>query len=265
MSSSKASYSFSFGRLAVILAGILVSFSGEIVAPVSANASEEGASPTKVLVVTGVDYPGHKWRKTGPAIRDLLQKHSDIEARLVDDPGVLATELIFDYDTLVIHFKNYDPIFQQKKAQSNLTRFVDDGGGLVFFHFSCGAFEDWEAFVTVAGRTWDKEKRPHDPRGPFKVHYVDREHPITKGLKDFEITDELYTCLGGDVPIRVLATATSKVDQQDYPIAFVLRRGKGRVFHTVLGHDVKALESKGLAPLMHRACLWTADRLSAAD
>jgi type 1 glutamine amidotransferase len=226
-----------------------------------AEEDENASFPVKVLVVTGIDYSGHHWRKTGPALRDLLQKHSEIEARLVDDPGVLATDLIFTYDVLVMHFKNYNPVFRQEKAQENLGRFVEEGGGLVFFHFSCGAFEDWEGFVSLAGRTWDQEKRPHDPRGKFTVNIVDREHPITKNLDDFEMTDELYTCLGGDVPIHVLATATSKVDQKEYPMAFVLEHGEGRIFHTVLGHDVEALKAKGLGLLMHRACLWTDDRL----
>ena len=81
---------------------------------------------------------------------------------------------------------------------------------------------------------------------------------ITEGLDGFEISDELYTCLGGDRPIHVLATARSKVDGKDYPMALVREFGKGRVFHTVLGHDVRAVNAPGLAPLMQRACLWTA-------
>ena len=69
---------------------------------------------------------------------------------------------------------------------------------------------------------------------------------LIPGLSDFDTDDELYTCLTGDVPIQVLATATSKVDKKVYPMAFVLNPGKGRVFHCVLGHDVQALgESVG--------------------
>ena len=112
--------------------------------------------------------------------------------------------------------------------------------------------------LKLAGRVWDKTKRAHDPRGPFTVRIVDREHPIVSGLGDFEITDELYTCLGGDPPIRVLAVSRSKVDGQDYPMAFVQDCGKGRVFHTVLGHDVQAIAAPGLDRLLQRACLWTA-------
>ena len=39
---------------------------------------------------------------------------------------------------------------------------------------------------------------------------------------------------------EVLATAHSKVTGKDHPMAFVFEYGKGRVFHTPLGHDVRA-------------------------
>jgi type 1 glutamine amidotransferase len=61
------------------------------------------------------------------------------------------------------------------------------------------------------------------------------------------------------VPIHVVAKATSKVDKKDYPMAFVLDCGKGKVFHTVLGHDVTAYTSTpGVGELMRRGCAWAA-------
>jgi len=32
------------------------------------------------------------------------------------------------------------------------------------------------------------------------------------------------------------------VDKKDYPMAFVMNVGKGRVFHSPLGHDIKAFQ-----------------------
>jgi len=105
---------------------------------------------------------------------------------------------------------------------------------------------------------WDPKLRPHDPYGRFTVRIIDHEHPVTAGLGDFETVDELYTCLAGKTPIRVLATARSKVDGKDYPMAFVLNYGKGRVFHSPLGHDVRALANPDVARLFRRACAWVA-------
>ena len=228
--------------------------------PTAVVAADDAAAPVRVLIVTGVDYKGHLWKTTAPAVREVLEHKGLMEARVVEDHEFLASDVIFDYDVILMHFKNYDPTKRAEAVQKNLKKFVGDGGGLVLYHFALGAFEPWPEFVELAGRTWDQSKRGHDPRGPFTVNIVDREHPITSGMEDFETEDELYTCLGGEVPIHVLATATSKVDKKEYPMAFVLDYGEGRVFHTPLGHDVRAVTMPGPAELLRRGCLWAAGR-----
>jgi type 1 glutamine amidotransferase len=87
---------------------------------------------------------------------------------------------------------------------------------------------------------------------------VNQDHPVTRGLDSFDADDELYTCLAGERPITVLATARSKVTGKDHPMAFAFEYGKGRVFHTPLGHDVKALTLPGPAELIRRGCAWAA-------
>jgi uncharacterized protein len=116
--------------------------------------------------------------------------------------------------------------------------------------------EEWQGFVKVAGRVWDPGKRAHDPYGEFLVRILQTGHPATNGLAGFTTTDELYTCLAGDTEIQVLAEATSKVDQQAYPMAFVLSPGQGRVFHSPLGHDVRALEAPGARQLYLQGTIW---------
>jgi len=224
-------------------------------------AEESNGDPVRVLLVTGVDYQGHKWQQTAPALAAALNKDPLLSVKVVETPDALAGEDIFDYDVIFIHFKNYDPPKDYEKVQANLTKFVGDGGGLVLFHFACGAFEDWPEFVKLAGRVWDKTKRGHDPHGSFTVNIDNTDHPITRPIKDFTITDELYTCLGGETSIDVIASAVSKVDGKKYPMGFVLTYGKGRVFHSPLGHDTTAVASPELQTMFRRACLWTAGRL----
>jgi uncharacterized protein len=221
--------------------------------------------PVRVLLVTGVDYAGHRWKETAPALRSVLEKDSRLTVRVIEDHEFLASDAIFDYDVILLHMKNYDPTQRAEPLYGNLTRFVREGGGLVLYHFALGAFEEWDGFVDLAGRIWDKTKRAHDPHGPFTVNIVDPDHPITRGMDDFETVDELYTCFGGETPIQLLAAARSKVDGQDYPMAFVLEVGQGRVFHTPLGHDVRAVTMPGPAELIRRGCLWAAGRLGPAE
>jgi type 1 glutamine amidotransferase len=129
----------------------------------------------------------------------------------------------------------------------------------MLLHFACGAWPDWPQFRELAGRVYDPKLRPHDPHGPFRIEIADPNHPITRGLTPFETTDELYTCLTGTTLIHPVVTARSKVDGKDYPMAFVLHYGKGRVFHTVLGHDVQALTNSQVPKLLRHGCDWVAE------
>jgi len=208
-----------------------------------------------VLIVTGDDIPGHKWRVTGPAIRNLLEKDRRVEARLCEDPDVLATKLPDGYNVIVLHFRNYKPLHFEKEVKEHLAELVREGKGLVIIHWACGLFLDWPEYGKIAGMVWDR-KNYHDPYGKFKVRIIDREHPITKGMRDFETTDELYTCLEQKVPVHMLAVARSKKTGRDHPMAFVHQYGKGRVFHTPLGHSLEAITNPGTSELLRRGTCW---------
>ena len=128
----------------------------------------------------------------------------------------------------------------------------------MLIHFACGAWQDWPEFREVVARAWDPKLRAHDPRGKFQVQPTEIAHPITAGLKPFEADDELYTCLAGERPVQILATARSKVDGREYPMALVYQYGQGRVYQCLLGHDAKALRQPGVDELLRRGCVWAA-------
>jgi type 1 glutamine amidotransferase len=177
---------------------------------------------------------------------------------VVENPSFLASPKIHDYKAIIFHWKDQQKPAPGPEAQANFKRFVANGGGVVFVHFACGAWQKWPEFVNIAGRVWNPKLRGHDPHGKFRVDIIDQDHPITKGMKPFETVDELYTCLDGNVPIHVIANAKSKVDQKLYPMAFVLTHGKGRIFHCVLGHSTLAFEAEGVQELFRRGTAWVA-------
>jgi type 1 glutamine amidotransferase len=210
-----------------------------------------------MLIVTGDDYPGHRWRETGPELASALRQDPRLEVSITESPAFLGSPLLSHYDAVLIHFKNYSERLPLGEVVWNgLKDYLNNGGGVLIAHFGCGAFQEWNDFVQYSGRVWNPKFRAHDPYGPFDVSIVDHDHAITKSLTDFSTTDELYTCLDGPTSIQVLCTAVSKVDQKPYPMGFVLEPGKGRVFHCTLGHDVNALRSEGTRALYLRAALW---------
>jgi type 1 glutamine amidotransferase len=225
--------------------------------PASTAAAEEKQT-ARVLIVTGQDYPGHKWRLTTPVLADLLKKDRRLDVRVVEDPHFLDSPALQRYDAVVLHFMNWEQPAPGPIARANLRQFVAGGKGLVLVHFACGAFQDWPEFHKLAGRVWDPKKRGHDPHGTFRVNISDFDHPVTRGMRSFETTDELYTCLASDKKVDILATARSSVDAKDYPMAFAFSYGQGRVFHSPLGHDVKAISNPMVAELFRRGCAWAA-------
>lgn len=245
----------SFGASLVCLVGIMSSCC------VASADEPQPVKPVRVLIVTGVDYVGHLWKETSPVLRKVLEQDPRIEARIVDDPEFLASPIVADYDVIVLHFytENHMHFEREGEIRDNLANLVKAGKGLMVFHLACGSFEDWPEYANLVGKIWDR-KTFHDPHGPFLIHLVDRQHPITRGLEDFETIDELYVCQVGDRPVDVLATARSKVTDKDYPMAFVFEYGKGRVFNTPLGHDARAFETPGVGQMLRRAALWTAGR-----
>ena len=213
----------------------------------------------RILIVTGDDFAGHDWRTTAPVFAALLREDDRLEVAITESPAFYGSPLLSHYDASVLHFKNYeDRLPLGRECWDGLTNHVAAGNGLVLSHFGCGAFEEWDGFVDVAGRIWNPALPAHDPHGTFTVRMTDEAHPITRGLDDFETIDELYTCLDGDTPITVLCDAVSVVDGEVYPMAFIVENTGGRVFHCVLGHDAQAYEAPEVRALFRRATAWAA-------
>jgi uncharacterized protein len=219
---------------------------------------------TRVLLVTGMDYPGHKWQETSLVLAKALGRDPRLEVRVAEDPWFLDSAALDGYDVLVLHFQNWEQPGPGSGAKEKLKSFVAGGKGLVLVHFACGAWHgEWPEFQELAGRVWfgsnpGPGKRQHDPLGPFTVEICKPDHPITKGMKAFGTRDELYTCLTGEYPIEVVAQAKSKVDGVYYPIAFGSQFQKGRTFHCILGHDAAALSVAEVQELYARGCAWAA-------
>ena len=241
-------------------AKVVIGLAGWFLASAIGTGQAADAPTARVLIVTGNDYPGHKWRETAPVVREILEKDTRLIVRVVEDPQFLDSPAITNFAAIVLHFQNWEVPGPNLAARENLQRFVDRGGGLVSVHFACGAWHgEWPEFQSIVGRVWrGSTGSQHDSRGPFQVRIVDSKHPATRGLVDFETDDELYTCLVGDAPIRVLAQAHSRVDQHDHPMAFVRDYGRGRVFLTTLGHDVKAFTAGSVPQLIRQGTAWAA-------
>src|ERR1017187_5367172 len=141
-------------RLAVLLA-VLGIVSGGWLCAAPAGAPAPTGEKARILLVTGVDYPGHHWRETASVLAAALGKDPRLEVFMVEDPGFLDSTAISKYDLILLHFQNWEQPGPGERARENLRQFVEAGKGVALVHFACGAwFGEWPEFSKVAGRTW---------------------------------------------------------------------------------------------------------------
>jgi len=83
----------------------------------------------KVLIVTGIDYPGHKWKLTAPVLAKGIAADKRLRVTVTEKPGDLAKDNLSEYDVIVLHFMDWEVPDPGGKARANLERFVREGGG----------------------------------------------------------------------------------------------------------------------------------------
>ena len=100
--------------------------------------------------------------------------------------------------------------------------------------------------------------------GRFRSSVRDAKHPITKGMpiEWLHASDELYDNMRGPIEnVHLLATAYSKGPngtKAHEPMIWTIAYGKGRVFHTPMGHDANAMRCIGFIATLQRGTEWAA-------
>lgn len=265
---------FLFASLAVFVAGSSLSAEPQLKALIVEGQNNHRDWPTttkmmkKYLEETGlftVDVATTKPRGTDPDFKPEFSK----------------------YDVVV---SNYNGAPWIKETQTAFVEYVKSGGGLVIVHAANNAFGDWDAYNEIIGLGgWGGRSEAtgpylylsedgrvvrdtsqgrgghHGPRHPFSLIVRDDSHPVTKGMPGqwLHAKDELYDLLRGPANnLNVLATAYADKAKggsgRHEPMIFTVEYGKGRVFHTPMGHDVEAQECVGFIVTLQRGAEWAA-------
>jgi type 1 glutamine amidotransferase len=237
----------------------------------------EALADVRVLLVAGnAAHKWHNWERTTPRIKAALEADERTRVEVTTDFEELGKRDLSRYQAILLNWCNWeDPKGASDKAKDAFARFVRDGGGLILVHFANGAFHpslpkagasDWPEYRKIVRRVWNHHKRGdrppsgHDAFGKFTVLVTEAKHPLTEGLKRFEVEDELYFGQDGDAPIEPLLAAESKVTRRLEPLAWAYTYGKGRVFQTLLGHSEKTYDAVEAREVLKRAARWVARR-----
>ncbi len=218
------------------------------------------AEKIKVLLIAGDDVaPAHNWREISETTRGVLVASGRFDVKVCEDPLILESKTALDaYDVIVFTMYNRTVPTITDQAKENLVNFVKGGKGFYVQHLGSASFKEWDEFGKLCGRKWVMGTSGHGPRSVFPVRVVGKEHPITKGMKDFKADDELYAKLQGEGPIEVLVEADSDWSNRVEPLVFTRSYGKGRSVHNAFGHDAKIINNPNIERITARAVEWAA-------
>jgi type 1 glutamine amidotransferase len=231
-----------------------------------AVAAQETDAPAKEKIRLLVTFGGHGFQQEPFfAMFDAMKNVEYTKAPLPASADLLAPGLQKKYDVIVMYDMVGGVSAEQQKA---FVALLNEGIGLVSLHHNLGAHRKWDEFRRIIGGKFIFEPREIDGEKltksgwshgeDLKVTVADPQHPITKGLKDFEIHDETYNDYYTAADVKVLLKTDHP--KNDPELAWVKDYGKSRVFYFMLGHDAKAWKNPNYPEILARGIRWTAGK-----
>ena len=263
---------------------------------VAISAAHAGDKKIRVVLIDG--WNNHQWPLTTPIMKKVLEDSGKFSVEISTSPKRNQEKLIPndwqsgpfppDLNKFDVVLSNYNGPDWPMELQKSLDEKLKTGKiGLSIVHAANNSFGGWQEFRHMVGMGWyskdlghrlflnDEGKRVlvsqgegdgpgHRFTGKFAVTIRDSKHPITKDmpLEWLHNSDELYDNMRGPVHnVHLLATAhapSGKGTGVHEPMIWTISYGKGRVFHTPMGHDVNAMKCVGFQTTLLRGTEWAA-------
>jgi len=225
-------------------------------------ACNPGSKPINILILSGSN--NHEWQQTTGFLENMFQQTGNFKTKVTNQPDTLSFADFEKFDVVLSNWNSWpeNDLRWPVETENALLQFIKEGGGFVTFHSSTSAFYKWPEFQEISTAAWIMDSTSHGKPSETRVEISNVEHPVTQGIKGFEIFDELWINTAKNNKFEVLGTATNEVltqkEAESQPAIMVAEYGKGRIFHTILGHDLIAMQSEGFQSLLLRGTEWAA-------
>lgn len=251
--------------------------------------------PIKTLLITGQN--NHNWQVSHIVLKQILEnsKRFNVEYAISPAKGEDMRNFILDFTPYELVILDYNGDAWPEETNKRFLEYVRKGGGVVVYHAADNAFPAWKEFNEICALGgWEGR---NEKSGPW-VYWVDGKlikdnspgvggshgkqheyiltarnntHPIMKGLPDKwkHGKDELYDRMRGPGNIKdILYTAYADKNLggsgREEPLIFTVEYGKGRIFHTMLGHagptveECPSMQCAGFQITLLRGAEWAA-------
>jgi type 1 glutamine amidotransferase len=216
----------------------------------------------KALIVWG-GWDGHHPEQVARILERALKSEgfeievSDTLDSFKDREKLMRLSLIVPHWTMgKITDEQLNPVLQA----------VQSGVGIAGCHGGmCDSFRENTDWQFMTGGQW--VAHPGNDGLRYTIKITDASHPITTGIKDFEVASEQYY-MHVDPAVKVLATTRFPIADGphipngpvDMPVLWTKQFGEGRVFYNALGHTAKLVESEPNLTITRRGFTWAAKK-----
>lgn len=237
----------------------LLDITPDIVAKVKKAIPTKFSKPAKArkLVVFSKSYGFvHNSTSVGNEALRQLAATGAFEVVFNDDPTAYTAGYLKQFDAIVVN--NATQVQKAFKGENRkaFMDFINNGGSFIGIHSaSDGGYKDWPEYSEMIGGNF--QGHPWHQGGKWAMEVNDTSHPINKPFTEklFIFQDEIYRQSGpykkekmhtlikidpANDPLRVKKgekPGKKKVEHhREYPISWIKKSGKGKVFYTCFGH-----------------------------
>jgi type 1 glutamine amidotransferase len=224
---------------------------------VPASAQDKKTPPKlKALLITGGGY--HDYAKLNPVLKKKIEALAHVSIELKSGLDTLKNPNFADgYDIVLYNFCFAKD--SNKDQLENALKVTREGKPTMMIHCAMHTFQSSDEWTDCCGM----RTRVHDPYRAFSIIKADNTHPIGKTLPDKWPTtgDELYRTIRLGERSTALFKGKTEKGIDEHVVVWVSTYGKGKVFATTLGHDLKTVNMPEYHQLLANGLLWASDRM----
>lgn len=205
--------------------------------------------PTAILFGDYSAPKYHPFTDIDQLLGNLLAPH--MTTTCTEDRSMFEYQKLSGFDLCISYVDAWERTLTPSQI-SGLITFIAQGGGLLAIHNGI-SYQNNPEFAQLLGAKFTG----HPPYQILKYRIELVPHPITKGIADFEMEEELYLFDVDPCADTTLLMECSGGGMTS-PAAWVRSYGLGRIVYLAPGHNINSFKHSVYQQLIVQSALWAA-------